>query len=180
MKNKLLLGLIFFSAMSVFSQKWQYSAGLQGNWVDGKKYTGYDLNLIFAPKYTIKEFDSENSIYAEIQPAIGVGFRNWHENQGTGKDVYPSRISYSVPIVFGYNYGINATENSMSTFGFYAAAGYGMNNVISSDPSFDAIQGIVLQAGLYLPTAPIGRFGFSYTIGNSDKKTYSVVFMLTF
>ncbi len=81
MKKIVLFSLLVFSLNS-FGQygyrKWYLSLGVTGKYMLSEKYTGYDFNLTFVPRYNFVEFNFENTLSIEARPQIGIGTRDWY------------------------------------------------------------------------------------------------------
>ncbi len=183
MKKNLLIILFLITILEVYSQsgykKFFISAGFTGQYMTAPKYTGYDINLTAIPRYNLAELSLESTLSIEARPQIGVGFRNWYKYREYD-DQYPARISYALPVLFNFNWGLNSEENSMNLLGFYAGAGYSINNVFSSEPPYDPIYGFVIDAGMRLDSGPISHVSVLYTIGNDGSRVYSFGFFYDF
>ncbi len=177
--------LYFFVVFFQLSQaqygfkRYFYSIGVNGKYVTAPKYTGYDFNLTFIPRYNLIEINGENTISVEARPQIGIGTRDWYI-YGEYDETFPTRLSYAVPILFNYNWGLNAEEDSAYLLGFYVGLGYNYSNVISDTPPYDAIYGPTLDFGLRFEAAPVSHISFIYTHGVDDRKLYSLGFYYDF
>ena len=168
-----LLLLIGFQLFSQFGyKKFYFSAGINGQYLTAPKYTGYDANLSFIPRYNFAQFNAEATFSIEARPQIGIGFRNWHKYREYD-EVFPSRFSYSIPVIVNFNWGLNSEENSLYLVGLYLGGGYNYSNVISKEPPYDAVHGLVIDAGIRFDGAPIPQIGIMYTIGNDGSRIYS-------
>jgi len=156
-------------------KKFYFSAGLTGQFMSAPKYSGFDINLTAIPRYNIKELTYESTLSIEARPEIGVGFRNWNKYREYD-DIFPTRISYSLPILLNYNWGLNSEEDSLYNLGFYFGGGGVYSNVISTTepPYYDPIYGFVIDAGFRINSLPVTELGFMYTIGNDGSRIYSV------
>ena len=91
-------------------------------------------------------------------------------------------MSYGIPLLINYNWGLNSEENSMFITGFYFGGGYGISNVVSSKaPYYDPVHGIVIDAGIRMDGSPVSHVGATYTIGLDGKSNvYSFAFFYDF
>ncbi len=183
MKKIFYIVLLFWFSVNMSAQlgykKFFISAGLTGQYMTAPKYTGYDINLTAIPRYNLVELSLESTISIEARPQIGVGFRNWYIYREYDEQ-YPARISYSLPVILNLNWGLNAEENSLNLLGFYAGVGYSISNVISNEPPYDPIYGLVIDAGMHMEGSPISHVSVMYTIGNDGSRIYSFGFYYDF
>ena len=178
--KKIILLAFFLMSYSIANAQFEYkkfyfSAGLTGQFMSAPKYSGFDINLTAIPRYNIKELTYESTLSIEARPEIGVGFRNWNKYREYD-DIFPTRISYSLPILLNYNWGLNSEEDSLYNLGFYFGGGGVYSNVISTTepPYYDPIYGFVIDAGFRINSLPVTELGFMYTIGNDGSRIYSV------
>ena len=165
--------LIGFNASAQFGfKKWYMSLGVNGKYMEAPKYTGYDFNLTFIPRYNFAEISHESVFSIEARPQIGIGTRNWY-NYGEYPDTFPTRFSYGLPLLINYNWGLNSEENSLFLVGFYIGAGYGITNVYSTAPPYEPIHGVVIDAGMRIDAVPVSHIGITYTMGQDGRKIYS-------
>ena len=176
----LVLLMISLNAVAQFGfKKWYLSTGITGQYMTAPKYTGYDFNLTFIPRYNFVEINKESTLSIEARPQIGIGTRDWYIYREYD-ETFPTRFSYGIPVLINYNWGLNSEENSMFMLGFYAGVGYGISNVISDEPPYDPIHGIVIDAGVHIDSSPISHMGLMYTIGNDGSRIYSFGFYYDF
>ena len=154
-------------------KKFYFSAGLTGQYMTAPKYTGYDINLTAIPRYNFTEISSESTLSIEVRPQVGIGFRNWY-NYREYSNIFPRRISYSIPAIVNFNWGLDSEENSFYPVGFYFGGGYSYSNVVSTAaPFYEAIHGFVIDAGIRLVGSPLSNVGLMFTIGNDGSRIYS-------
>jgi len=182
--KKIVTMIVLFAVMQSFGQfgfkKWYFSAGAVGKYLTAEKYTGYDFNLTFIPRYNFVEINSESTLSVEVRPQIGIGTRNWYL-YGEYDTTFPTRMSYGMPLLINYNWGLNSEENSMFITGFYIGGGYGISNVLSNEPPYDPVHGFVIDAGVRMDGSPISHLGATYTIGLDGKSNvYSFGFFYDF
>ncbi len=181
--KKIFIAIIFLIGFQSFAQfgfkKWYISTGFTGQYMTASKYTGYDFNLTIIPRYNFVELSQESTLSVEIRPQIGIGTRNWYKYREYD-ETFPTRFSYGIPLIFNYNWGLNSEENSLYLLGFYVGAGYGIFNVVSQEPPYDPIHGLVLDAGMHIDSSPVSHIGISYTIGNDGSRIYSFGFFYDF
>ena len=182
MKKIVLFSLLVFSLNS-FGQygykKWYLSLGVTGKYMLAEKYTGYDFNLTFVPRYNFVEFNFENTLSIEARPQIGIGTRDWY-HYGEYDQTFPTRFSYAIPVIVNYNWGLNAEESSVFVTGLYFGVGYNYVNVYSKEPPYDAIHGPVFDLGLRIDGDPISHVSFMYTYGLNGGRIYSLGFFYDF
>ena len=167
-----LMLMIGFQSFSQFdSKKIRVSLGITGQYMTAPKYTGHDVNMTAISRYNFAPLNLESTISIEVRPQIGVGFRNWYK-YGEYKDVFPMRLSYSIPVIINYNWGLNSGDISSYLIGFYFGVGYNYSNVISKTPPYEGIHGIVIDAGMRFNGTT--QAGLMYTIGNDGSRIYSV------
>jgi len=181
--KKVIQILIIFISFQSFSQygfkKFYLSLGITGHYLKAEKYSGYDFNATVIPRYNFAELNLESTLSIEARPQIGIGTRDWyiyHEYDET----FPTRLSYGIPVLVNYNWGLNSEENSLFLLGFYVGGGYGYYNVYSNEPSYDAIHGFVIDGGVHLDASPVSHIGFTYVFGNNGSKIYSFGFYYDF
>jgi hypothetical protein len=183
MKKIIIILLLIFSIQTSFGQfgykKWYFSAGATAKYMQAEKYSGYDFNLTFIPRYNFIEINQENTFSIEIRPQIGIGTRNWYIYRAYD-ETFPTRLSYSMPILINYNSGLNSEENSLFLLGFYIGGGYGITNVLSNEPPYEPIHGFVIDAGIRIDGSPISHLGTTYTIGQNGDKVFSFGFFYDF
>lgn len=181
--KKVFLILLIMIGLQSFSQfgykKFYMTGGITGQYLTSSKYTGYDINLTFIPRYNFYEISHETVLSIEPRPQIGVGFRNWYVDNGRHL-IFPMRLSYSLPVLVNFHFGLSSEENSQYLYGFYIGGGYNYSNVISKDPPYEPIYGYVIDAGVHFDSAPISHLSFMYTIGHNGDKIYSFGFLYDF
>jgi len=177
--KKLIFLLLFATSLNAVAQfgykKWYLSAGVTGKYMTAPKYTGYDFNLTFIPRYNFAELSTESTFSIEVRPQVGIGTRDWY-NYREYDETFPTRFSYAIPVIINYNWGLNSEENSLYVLGFYLGGGYGITNVVSNEPPYDPIYGFVIDAGMHIDSSPISHISFMYTIGNDGSRVYSFGF----
>ena len=172
--------IIGFKSYAQFGfKKWYYSIGVTGKYLEAPKYTGYDFNLTFIPRYNFAQLNMESTLSVEVRPQIGIGTRNWYIYKEYD-EVFPTRMSYALPVLVNYNWGLNSEENSLYLVGFYFGGGYGIANVVSKEPPYEPVHGFVIDAGMYFDGGPISNINMSYTIGLDGSKIYSFGFLYSF
>ncbi len=181
--KKLLFILFIIAGFKSFSQfdfrKFYIAGGITGQYLTHSKYTGYDINLTFIPRYNFVELSHEATLSIEARPQIGIGFRNWHIDNGRHL-IFPKRMSYGVPVLVNFNWGLNSEDSSLYLLGFYVGGGYNYTNVISKDPSYEAIHGFVIDAGVHFDGSPISHISFMYTFGQNGNRVYGFGFYYDF
>ncbi len=182
--KKIILLFIFITFYHVSQaqfgyKRFFYSIGVTGKYMTDAKYTGYDFNLTFIPRYNLIEINGENTISVEARPQIGIGTRDWYI-YGEYDETFPTRVSYAIPLIFNYNWGLNAEESSDYLVGFYIGGGYNYANVFSDTPPYDAIHGPIVDFGLRFDGAPVSHISFMYTHGLDGGKIYSFGFYYDF
>jgi hypothetical protein len=175
----LFLGVIYTSNAQFGFKKFFYSVGVTGKYMTADKYTGYDFNLTFVPRYNFWEINGENTVSIEARPQIGIGTRDWYIYREY-EEVFPTRLSFALPVMINYNWGLNAEEDSDFVVGFYIGGGYNYSNVVSDTPPYDAIHGPVFDFGLRFDGEPVSHVSFMYTHGIDGGKIYSVGFYYDF
>jgi hypothetical protein len=176
----ILVLLISFQSIAQFGyKKWYLSGGVTGHYLTAEKYTGYDFNATFISRYNFVELNQESTISIEARPQIGVGTRDWYKYREYD-ETFPTRMSYALPVLVNYHWGLNSEENSLYLIGFYFGGGYGIYNVISKEPPYDMIHGVIFNAGIHLDSNPVSHLGISYTIGNDGSRVYSFGFFYDF
>ncbi len=173
----LMIGLKSYSQLGY--KKFYFSTGITGQYMQAPKYTGYDFNWTFIPRYNIAELSAESTLSIEARPQIGVGFRDWYQYRAYD-ETFPMRFSYALPVLMNINMGLNSEENSLYLLGFYAGVGYSYSNVISKEPPYDPIHGLVIDAGVHIDGSPISHISAMYTIGNDGSHIYSFGFYYDF
>ncbi len=175
----LLLG-IYWNSFSQYGYKRFFSSlGVTGKYMKAPKYTGYDFNATFIARYNFVEINFENTISVEIRPQIGIGTRDWYI-YGAYPETFPTRMSYALPVLLNYNWGLNAEENSIFLTGISFGAGYNYSNVVSDEPPYEAIQGPCFNLDFRVDANPVSHISFLYTLGNDDSRMYSVGFFYDF
>ncbi len=181
--KRILIVLLILTGFQTYSQfgykKFYISAGLTGQYLTAPKYTGYDINLTAIPRYNFAQLGPESTFSIEVRPQIGLGFRNWYKYREFD-DTFPTRISYALPVLVNFNWGLNSEENSLYLIGLYLGGGYNYSNVFSETPPYDAVHGFVIDGGIHIDGAPIPQIGFMYTIGNDGSRIYSFGFYYDF
>ncbi len=176
----LVIIFFFFQAHSQYGfRKFYISGGFTGKYMTAPKYTGYDFNFTFIPRYNFVELTHESTLSIEARPQIGIGTRDWYIYREYD-DIYPTRLSYGLPVLVNYNWGLNSEEDSLYLLGFYVGGGFGITNVISDEPPYDSIYGFMIDAGLHIDSAPVSHISFTYTFGNDGSKVYSFGFFYDF
>jgi len=176
----ILILLIGFQSVAQFGfKKWYLSGGVTGHYLTAPKYTGYDFNATFIPRYNFVELTQENTLSIEARPQIGIGTRDWYIYREYD-ETFPTRFSFGIPVIVNYNWGLNSEENSLFLLGFYLGGGYGYYNVVSNEPPYDAIHGFVIDAGIHIDGSPISHIGLTYVIGNDGSRIYSFGFFYDF
>ena len=171
---------IYFNGQAQFGfKKFFYSVGVTGKYLTADKYTGYDFNLTFVPRYNFVEISHESTLSVEIRPQIGIGTRDWYI-YGEYDTTFPTRMSYAIPILVNYNWGLNAEEDSDYILGFYLGGGYNYANVYSKTPPYEAIHGPAIDFGLRFDGEPVSHISFMYTFGVDGGKIYNVGFYYDF
>jgi hypothetical protein len=171
---------VFFMSAQFGYKKFYFSAGFTGQYMTAPKYTGYDFNLTAIPRYNFAQLSQESTLSIEVRPQIGIGYRNWYKYREYD-NTFPRRMSYSIPAIINFNWGLNSEENSLYLVGLYFGAGYSYSNVISTaEPYYDAIHGFVIDAGMRIDGSPIPQIGLMYTIGNDGSRIYSLGFYYDF
>jgi len=182
MKKTIFLFLILtgFSIHAQFGfKKWYISTGFTGKYMTAPKYTGYDFNFTVIPRYNFAELTKESTLSIEARPQIGIGTRDWYKYREYD-DTFPTRLSYGIPVLINYNWGLNSEESSLFLLGFYVGGGYGITNVVSNEPPYDPIHGFVIDAGIHVDSAPVSHVSILYTIGNDGSRVYSFGFYYDF
>jgi len=183
MKKSFLLIITLLVGLNSFSQfgykKVYMSMGFTGKYMTASKYTGYDFNMTFIPRYNFVEITQESTLSIEARPQLGIGTRDWYIYREYD-EVYPTRISFGLPVIINYNWGLNSEENSLYLLGFYIGGGFNVLNVISDEPPYEAIYGLIIDAGIHIDSSPVSHLGISYTIGNDGSKVYSFGFFYDF
>jgi len=181
--RKFLFVLIIITGLKSFSQfgyrKFYITGGISGQYLTHSKYTGYDINLTFIPRYNFVELSQEATFSIEARPQVGIGFRNWHIDDGQHL-IFPKRMSYAAPVLVNFNWGLYSEDNSLYLFGFYIGGGYNYTNVISNDPLYEAIHGFAIDAGVHFDGSPISHIGLMYTFGQNGNRVYSFGFYYDF
>ncbi len=181
--KKVFVFLMIIIGLQSFSQfgykKFYFTTGITGQYLTTSKYTGFDVNLTFIPRYNFVEFNPEATLSVEIRPQIGAGFRNWYSRDGRHLS-FPTRVSYASPLLINFNWGLSSEENSQYLFGLYIGCGYNYANVISKTPSYEAIHGFVIDAGIHFDSSPISHLSLMYTFGNKGNRIYGFGFYYDF
>ncbi len=176
-----LLVVVGFKSFSQFGfKKFYITAGITGQYLTHTKYTGYDVNLTFVPRYNFYEVNPEATFSIEIRPQIGAGFRNWYPNGNNRHVIFPKRVSYAAPVLLNFNWGLSSEENSQYLYGFYVGGGYNYSNVISKDPPYEAIHGFAIDAGVHFDGSPVSHISLMYTFGRNGNAIYSFGFYYDF
>ncbi len=182
-KYMLLFVLLLTFSSETFAQygfkKWYISVGVTGKYMTSEKYTGYDFNATFIPRYNFYEFNYENTLSIEARPQVGIGTRDWYIYREY-EDVFPTRFSYSLPVIINYNWGLNAEEASMFVTGIYFGGGYNYTNVYSKEPPYEAIHGPIFDLGFRLDGQPVSHVSLMYTYGLKGGRIYSLGFYYDF
>lgn len=160
-------------------KKFFYSVGVTGKYLSADEYTGYDFNLSFVPRYNFWEINEENTVSVEARPEIGIGTRDWYI-YGAYEETFPTRVSFGLPVLFNYNWGLNAEEDSAYKLGFYIGGGYNYANVFSDTPPYKAIHGPAFDFGLRFDGEPVSHISFIYTHGIDGGNIYSLGFYYDF
>ena len=181
--KKIIFLALFITGWQAFSQfgikKWYLSAGFTGKYMTAPKYSGYDFNLTFIPRYNFASLGQESSLSVEVRPQVGIGTRDWYIYREYD-DTYPTRMSYALPVLLNFNWGLNSEDNSLYLLGFYIGGGYGITNVVSTEPSYDPIHGFIIDAGMHVDGSPISHVSISYTIANDGSRVYTFGFFYDF
>ena len=155
------------------------SIGVTGQYMTAPKYTGYDFNLTFIARYNFVEINFENTVSVEVRPQIGMGTRDWYI-YGAYSETFPTRMSYSMPVLFNYNWGLNAEENSVFLTGVSFGGGYNFSNVLSDEPPYEIIQGPCFNLDFRVDADPVSHVSLFYTHGLDGARLFSVGFYYDF
>jgi len=177
--------LVFLFTISLHSQaqygykKFFSSVGVTGQYMKAPKYTGYDFNLTYIARYNFVEINFENTVSIEARPQIGIGTRDWYI-YGAYPETFPTRMSYSMPVLLNYNWGLNAEENSVFLTGVSFGGGYNFSNVLSDEPPYETIHGPCFNLDFRVDADPVSHISFFYTHGLDGANLFSLGFYYDF